>query len=244
MKIDIAEDYHSLTAFYPVYSFSGHLLAVEVMTHYMHKSANVAIPQEILFPQMTFEQQLTLLKNQINVIEKYHDFFIHHQLHVGIKIDEQLAWAILESEFLLHKMGTFTYLELELSESLADFSLGRNNPLLAELSERFFLSLGNFGAGKAPAKAVYDNLFYRIKLDKGFIQHNITRPSFFPFMNAILNNISPHCQQIIVQGIDDLPMMEKVRPLGFSGIQSSLFRPVGEESLPALIYPPQEFFGG
>lgn len=111
------------------------------------------------------------------------------------------------------------------------------------LSERFDLCLANYGAGKAPSKAVYDNLFSRIKLDKGFIQHNINRISFQPFISTLLEHIKPHCQQVIVQGVDDITGLEKVSRYQFDGIQSALFSPVTGESLSSLIVPPKELTG-
>ncbi|WP_437611083.1 EAL domain-containing protein [Erwinia sp. V71] len=240
MKIHLAADYRIGAAFYPIYTLTGQLTAVELVSWFSHETANVAIPVEMLIAQLTFEQRISLLQSQISLIEKHHDFFSHHDLHVAIHIDETIAQAILDSEFLLHKMTILDCLELEINESFGNLSAGKDNPLLTALCERFHLGLQNFGAGKATAKAVYDNMFYRIKLDKGFIQHNIKRLSFEPFISAVLDNISPHCHQVVVQGVDDAQTLAKVSQYAFSGIQSSLFPPVDELALAALIRPPRE----
>mgnify|MGYP000977568508 CR=1 FL=1 len=238
MKIHLAADYSSNAAFYPIYTLTGKLNAVELISWFSDDGANVAIPADMLIPQLTFEQRISLLQNQITVVEKHHDFFSYHDLNVAINIDEIIAQAILESEFLLHKLGLLDCLELEINESFTGLSAGKDNPLLAALNDHFSLSLDNFGAGKATAKAVYDNLFNRIKLDKGFIQHNIKRSSFEPFINAILDNITPHCQQVIVQGIDDIQALAAIRQYPFGGIQSALFPVADELSLPDLLKPP------
>lgn len=243
MKIHLEADYKSYTAFYPVYSFDGQLISVELLTHFSHSTANVAIPQHLLLPQLTTDQRITLLQTQINSIEKHHDFFRLQGVKVALKIDDILAKAILESDFLTRKLDALEWLELEINESFPDLKWGKDNPSLMALSQRFDLSLENYGAGKAPSKAVYDNLFSRIKLDKGFIQHNINRLSFRPFISTVLDHIKPHCQQVIVQGIDDLSGLEKISHYDFDGIQSSLFSPVGEEALSSLIYPPKELVG-
>lgn len=246
MKIHLAADYRSNAAFYPVYTLTGRLTAVELISWFSDENANVAIPAEMLIPQLTFEQRISLLQSQITLVEKYREFFSYHDLYVAINIDEIIAQAILESEFLLHKLGLLDCLELEINESFTDLSAGKDNPLLAALNDHFSLSLDNFGAGKATAKAVYDDLFNRIKLDKGFIQHNIKRRSFAPFINAILDNITPHCQQVIVQGIDDIQALATIRQYPFAGIQSALFPAADELSLaallktPALLMPPAE----
>jgi len=238
MKIHLAADYRCNAAFYPVYTLKGRLSAVELISWFSDDSTNVAMPAEMLMPQLTIEQRVMLLQSQITVVEKYHNFFSYHDLNVAINIDEITAQAILESEFLLHKLGMLDCLELEINESFTDLSAGKDNPLLAALSDHFSLSLDNFGAGKATAKAVYDNLFKRIKLDKGFIQHNIKRSSFEPFINAILDNITPHCQQVIVQGVDDTQALATIRQYPFAGIQSALFPAADELSLADLLKPP------
>lgn len=239
MKIHLEADYKSYTAFYPVYRFDGHLIAVELLTHFSHTTANVAMPQEMLLPQMDNDQRILLLQSQIQSIEKHHDFFRQQSVKVTLKIDEVTSRAILESEFLARKLEALEWLELEINESFPNFKLGKDHPELVALSERFDLSLENYGAGKAPSKAVYDDLFYRIKLDKGFIKHNINKLSFKPFMSTVLEHIKPHCQQIIVQGIDDLSGLEKISHYQFDGIQSAMFSPVGEEALSSLIAPPE-----
>lgn len=243
MKIHLEADYKSYTAFYPVYSFDGLLIAVELLTHFSHTTANVAIPQEMVLPQMDSDQRILLLQSQINSIEKHHDFFRQQGVKVTLKIDEITSQAILESDILTRKLESLEWLELEINESYPGLKLGKDHPGLMALSQRFDLSLENYGAGKAPSKAVYDDLFYRIKLDRGFIKHNINRLSFRPFISTVLEHIKPHCQQIIVQGIDDLPGLEKISQYEFDGIQSSLFSPVGEDALSSLILPPKELVG-
>lgn len=243
MKIHLEADYKSYTAFYPVYSFDGLLIAVELLTHFSHTTANVAMPQEMLLPQMDSEQRILLLQSQIASIEKHHDFFRQQGVKVTLKIDDITSQAILDSDFLAKKLDALEWLELEINESFPNLKLGKDHPELMALSERFDLSLENYGSGKAPSKAVYDDLFYRIKLDKGFIKHNINKLSFKPFISTVLDHIKPHCHQIIVQGIDDLSGLEKISHFQFDGIQSALFSPVGEDALSTLIHPPKELQG-
>ena len=128
-----------------------------------------------------------------------------------LSLDETMARTILSSEFLLRKLRPLSALELALSETFPDFKLGRDNPVLSTLSDNFTLTLNNFGAGKAPAKAVYDNLFTRIKLDRHFLQQTLKRASFSAILKAVTHQIGDHCRQFIVQGVDDLTTLEKWR---------------------------------
>lgn len=240
MNILLEADYKTYTAFCPVYSPGGLLTSVGMLTHFTHASASVAMPQDSLTPLLNDRQRVLLLQEKINIIEKYYDFFNDHDLTVAINIDQPLAEVILDSEFILKKLLQLDCLELEVSESFPDLTAGRNNRLLHSLSEKFHLSLNNYGAGKATSKAVFDDLFYRIKLDKAFIQHNIKRLSFHPFISAILDHIKPHCQEIVVQGVDDIKGLHVVRDYAFDGIQSAMFPPVSEDALFHLTEPPYQ----
>lgn len=185
MKIHLEADYKSYAAFYPVYSFDGLLIAVELLTHFSHTTANVAMPQEMLLPQMDSEQRILLLQSQIGSIEKNHDFFRQQGVKVTLKIDEVTSQAILESDFLARKLDALEWLELEINESFPNLKLGKDHPGLMALSERFDLSLENYGAGKAPSKAVYDDLFtasswIRVLLSTILID-SLLNPSLVPF---------------------------------------------------------------
>ena len=238
MNIFLAADYKTYTAFCPVYTPGGRLTSVEMSTHFTHPSANVAMAQEIMTPLLNDEQRVLFLQKQINLIEKYCDFFSSHDLNVVMNIDKPLAETLLGSEFILKKMSRIAFLNLEISENFPDLELGRNNIFLRTMSEKFNLSLNNYGAGKTTSKAVFDDLFYRIKLDKGFIQHHIKRLSFQPFISAILDHIKPHCQEVVVQGVDELSALQTIRDFAFDGIQSALFPSVSEEALIHLVEPP------
>lgn len=86
----------------------------------------------------------------------------------------------------------------------------------------FPLVLANFGAGAASLKAVYDGLFKRVILDKGFIQQRASELSFEPFMRAILWQITPHCQSVIVSGIDDHGLLQRVLSLILAPCRNTL----------------------
>ncbi|WP_173633989.1 EAL domain-containing protein [Paramixta manurensis] len=244
MKTHFVADYQSHTAFNPVYSPHGHLIAVDLISEFSHPAALVAVSQEIALLQWDAEQHLATLQSQINTIEKHHDFFKRHAVPAVLSITEHMAAAILQSEFLLHRMQQLGCLELGINENFTDFKLGKENPILLALSEQFNLTLNNFGSGYAPAKAVYDNLFSRVKLDKSFVYQNSKRASFIPFMQAVSDNVAPHCRQLIVQGVDELSLLENITDLHFAGIQGALFPPVPEASLSLLINPPNGLSGG
>lgn len=244
MTTPVFADYFIHTAFNPVYALNGRLLAVDLLSSFMHASLNVVVPQDILLSQLDGEQRLHTLQKQISVIEHYHDFFLQNNVAVILNITEEMATTILSSDFLLRKLRPLQALELALSENFPDFKAGKDNALLSDLSDNFKLTLNNFGSGKAPAKAVYDNLFSRIRLDKHFLQQTLKRASYSSMLKAIVYQVSDHCEQFIVQGVDDLATLEKITPFAFAGMQGALFPPVPDTELATLMEPPHGFSDG
>lgn len=236
MKVHLSADYQSETWFYPVYSLAGQLTAVELVTQFVHDSAPITLPQDLLLPQLDDAQQLRLLQSQLSLLEKYRDFFEINQITALVRIDDSMANTLLASEFLLRKFRQIPFIVLDISETFPQLSLGKSHPLLAALQREFRLSLSQFGAGKAPATAVYDNLFSVLKLDKGFIQDLAKRASFTPFIQTVINNFSEYAEQIIICGIDDNQIMEKMATLTGAQLQGSLFPVVQAERLNDLIY--------
>ena len=155
-----------------------------------------------------------------------------------------MAQMLLSGEFLLRKVYPLHALELALSESFPDFKAGRDNTVLSALSDNFKLTLNNFGSGKAPAKAVYDNLFTRIKLDKYFLHQTLKRASYTTVLNAIARQVNEHCQQLVVQGVDDPATLEKITPFPFISIQGALFPSVPDTHLASLTELPGGFTDG
>ncbi|WP_343554365.1 EAL domain-containing protein [Pantoea sp.] len=236
MKVHLSADYQSETWFYPVYSLTGQLTAVELVTQFVHDTAPITLPQDLLLPQLDDAQQLRLLQSQLSLLEKYRDFFELNQIIALVRIDDSMATTLLSSEFLLRKFKQIPFIVLDISETFPQLSLGKAQPLLAALQQEFRLSLSQFGAGKAPATAVYDNLFSVLKLDKTFIQGLAKRASFTPFIQTVIDNFSDFAQQIIICGIDDNVMLDKMTTLNGAHLQGSLFPVVKAERLNDLIY--------
>lgn len=237
MKVHLSADYQSETWFYPAYTLTGQLTAVELVTQFVHDSAPITLPQDLLLPQLDDAQQLRLLQSQLSLLEKYRDFFELHQIIALVRIDESMAMTLLASEFLLRKFKQLPFIVLDISETFRALSEGKNQPLLARLHQEFRLSLSQFGAGKAPATAVYDNLFSVLKLDKTFIQGLAKRASFTPFIQAVIDNFSTSTPQIIICGVDDNALLEKVTTLNGAQMQGALFPVVKADRLGDLIYP-------
>nr|WP_325177170.1 hypothetical protein [Pantoea sp. 1B4] len=75
MKIHLSADYQSEIWFYPVCDVNGRLTAVELVTQFVHESAPITLPQDLLLPQLDESQQLRLLQSQIRLLEQNRGFF-------------------------------------------------------------------------------------------------------------------------------------------------------------------------
>jgi len=235
MKVHLSADYQSEIWFYPVCTLSGQLVAVELVSQFVHDTAPVTLPQDLLLPQLDETQQLRLLQIQINLLEQHRDFFDKNHVMALMRIDENLAHTLLANELLIRKIKQLPFLLLDLSETFPQLFNGIDDPLISTLKQQFRLSLSHFGAGKSSTRAVYDNLFDTIKLDKQFIQSLAKRTSFQPFIQSIMDNFGSHTQQMIICGIDDDALLKKVAFLHDVLIQGALFPPVKAEALDRLI---------
>jgi EAL domain-containing protein (putative c-di-GMP-specific phosphodiesterase class I) len=150
-----------------------------------------------------------------------------------------MANTLLESEFVTRKIKQLPFLMLDISETFLSLNLGKNNPLIAALNREFKLSLSHFGAGKSSTTAVYDNLFSCIRLDKHFIHALSKRASFLPFMQSIIDNFRPHCDRMIICGVDDEMLLDKVSQLSNVHLQGTLFPVVKSDAFETLIYSEQ-----
>lgn len=235
MKIHLSADYQSEIWFYPVCDVDGRLTAVELVTQFVHESAPITLPQELLLPQLDESQQLRLLQSQIGLLEQYRGVFEAHSVSAFIRIDENLARTLLASELVMRKLKQLPFILLNITEAFPQLRLGKNNALLASLAAEFNLALSHFGAGKSPSNAVYDNLFSCICLDKEFIHSLAKRASFVPFIQSIIDNFRAHCDQLIICGVDDEVLLDKVSQLSCAVFQGALFPVVKSDALHSLL---------
>lgn len=235
MKIHLSADYQSEIWFYPACSLDGQLATVDMVSQFVHDTAPVTLPQNLLLPQLNAAQLLRLLQSQLRVFEEQFAFFEKSQALALMHIDVNMAHMILENELLARKVKQFPFLLLDLSETFPALVNEENDEVIMALKSEFRLSLSQFGTGKIPSSAIYDNVFDIIKLDKSFIQSLVKRVSFQPFIQSIVDNFSRYSQQIIISGIDDEKMLKKMMMLDGVTLQGALFPPVRADALNTLM---------
>lgn len=233
VSLDVA--YCSQLYFLPLRLPEGELFGVELITHFSTLDEAVRIPTELIVPYITLEQELTLFQEKLSLLETQRDFFIAQHLVAWVNINEDIVDAILSTPELISRLQQLAFIRLTVRESFQDLNLGRDNLQLREISQHLPLTLGDFGAGIATTKSIFDGLFSAVMLDNTFIHKQIHSPSFVPFMKAILGQISPCCSELLIGGIDDEESLAKAQLLGFSAMKGNLWPAVRAESLSSLL---------
>ena len=176
-----------------------------------------------------------LFKEKLQLLDTCKLFFIQHQLIAWINITPAIIEFLLTNENAVSILERYPFLEFTVNENYPGLNNGKDDPDLARMAIQFPLVLANFGAGAASLKPVYDGLFKRVILDKNFIQQRVSALSFEPFMRAILWQIAPHCQSVMVSGIDDHGILQRVLPFNFGAMQGSLWPAVPAERVTTLV---------
>ena len=227
--------YHSEFSFLPARSEKGDLEFVDIVTNFVSPDGDVHMPTELVMPRMSDDEQCRLFAEKLELIETCQHFFIQRKIPAWINLTPAVANILLSDAEYASRVERFSFIELTINESYPELNSGKENPTLAALAARFPLILTNYGAGGISTRAIFDGLFKRVVLDKNFVQQRITHISFEPFMRAILAQLSPCCESILISGIDTQEMLTRVLPLGFSAMQGGLWPAVSPAKIISLV---------
>lgn len=235
MIVALDNTYSSQLYFLPARNSDGLLVGLKVVCQFSGLNNHVRIPTSLVLPRLTQQQEITLFQEKLVLLTTCQLFFMQHNLTAWIMIPPGVVDALLNDEELAASVQRLPFLELAVSEQFPGLNdIDENHPL-SKLSHYFPLALSDFGAGNASTRAVFTGLFKRIVLDKSFVQRQLKSLSFEPFMRAIVSQIQPYCQGIMISGIDDETIRQRVMPYGFNGMLGSLWPVVPESSLITLV---------
>lgn len=215
--------YHSRLLFQPARDATGCLHSLDLVTQFNGVNAPVSIPVSLIIPCLTIEQQLTLLDEQLMLLENNLLFFFGQNITVRLAINDSVARHMMSDITLMQRIKALPFLILVINENFPDLNSGRENRLIRELAHQYPLALGNYGAGIITTRPVFDGLFRQVILDRFFIRKQILSSSFCPFMRAIIDQVGSSCQTLIVDGIDTDSQYDKVLSLGFQAIKGNLW---------------------
>ncbi|WP_253384245.1 EAL domain-containing protein [unidentified bacterial endosymbiont] len=235
MIITLDNAYQSEFLLQPARNSAGELKGLELSVNFTGVGSDVRIPTDLVIPRLTPAEELLLFHEKLQLLDTCKLFFIQHQLIAWINITPVITEYLLTKGNAVSLLERYPFVELTVNESYPGLNNGKDDLHLARMAIHFPLVLANAGAGGASLKAVYDGLFKRVILDKGFIQQRACELSFEPFLRAILWQISPHCQSVIVSGIDDHGLLQRVIPFNVGAMQGALWPAVPAEHVTTLV---------
>ncbi|MBS0847503.1 hypothetical protein [Citrobacter sp. JGM124] len=216
--------------FVPVRNAHNHLLGVELARHEAKENAVNSGSTGC-----DDAQQLITFHEKITLIEKYKQLLSSCEIIVWVNVNDIILTEIMQDHNWVTRLQELPFLTLMVDESFSGISYGRNNLRLIWLVEKFPLALANFGGGNSSNRAVFDGLFRHVFLDRDFVRNQSQRFSFIPFANAIIRQVAPCCQGLMVSGIDNSALYNEVKKLEFTGMSGSLWPAVTADNLPTLL---------
>lgn len=235
MIVSLDVKYHSQYLFLPVRRGDDSLLGVELIADFISDNASVRIPPGFVLSRITAEQRLILFYEAISLLEQHREFFIQNQVLAWVSVDEIIVSALLSGVALQKRVSELPFLEFSLTEDYPGLNAGKAHPQLNALQALHPLLLANYGSGGATSRAVYEGMYRRVKLDKQFINRQLSPSTFEPFISAIIKQISPCCDTLILPGIDNEIARRHAIALGVGAVQGRLWPPVMAASLASLI---------
>ncbi len=235
MIVMLDNAYQSEFLLLPARNESGALIGIEIIVNFVGVDNPVRIPTELVRPWLSPEQELTLFQEQLALLDTCKLFFIQQQLIAWINISPVIVEYLILDRNGVSICEQHPWLEFTINENYPDLNKGNMNTVLMDFALRFPLVLGNFGAGDASTKAIFDGMFKRVALDKNFIQQHLTENTWDPFLRAILMQVSPYCQSMMVAGVDDDHALQRLSVFGFSAMQGGLWPAVPVERITSLV---------
>ena len=235
MIVSLDNTYCSQLFFLPARNSDGQLVGLKIVSQFSGIDNDIRIPTGLVLPRLTPQQEITLFEEKLALLNNCQLFFLQHNLKAWITIPPGLVDVLLADAELAASAQRFPFLELAVSESFPGLNQIDDQHPLAQLSLYFPLVFSDFGSGDASPRAVFSGLFSRVVLDRNFVQRQARSASFEPFMRAIVTQIQPYCQGIMISGVDDDNTRQRVASYGFSGMLGSLWPVVAESSLITLV---------
>lgn len=235
MIVSLDNTYCSQLFFLATRNSGGQLVGLKVVSQFSGVNNHVRIPTSLVLPRLTAQEEIALFQEKLALLTTCQLFFLQHGLKAWITIPPGVVDALLTQDELAASAARFSFLELAVSEGFPGLNQIDENHPLARLCQRFPLVFSDFGSGDASTKAVFAGLFSRVVLDRNFVQRQAKSASFEPFMRAIVSQIQPYCQAIMISGVDDDNLRQRLEAYGFSGMLGNLWPAVPESSLITLV---------
>ncbi|MEO3988466.1 EAL domain-containing protein [Pseudocitrobacter cyperus] len=235
MIVSLDRAWRSELLFLPARNAGGKLIGLKVIVHFIGVENAVRIPTSLILPRLSPDEELTLFREKLALLNTCQLFFIQHQVTAWVAITPAITHALLTDPSLAAEVTRFSFIELVAAERFPGLNQPDEKHPLVHLAQIFPLVLSNFGSGETSTRAVFAGLFKGVILDRQFVQRQLASASFEPFIRAITTQVQPYCQSIMIAGINDDATRQRVLPFGFSAMFGDLWPAVAESSLLTLV---------
>lgn len=228
---DIESPHHY---FKPAWRPDNRLMGMEVITSLAPCDSPERLSQTGLVAHLDSRQQIALFNEKIELLEQAKVLIESLQITIWLTINDIILTEMMQRTEWVTRLQHLSFLTLMIDEDFPGLAYGRKNLRLIWLKDKFPLALANFGAGNSSNRPVFDGLFRHIFLDQGFIHNHSQRLSFTPFANAIIRQITPCCDALMISGIDDMALYQEVQGLDFTAMRGNLWPAIGSDELSIL----------
>lgn len=224
--------------FKPAYRYDNRLIGMEIMTYGIAaRSLEQSNPTRQV-DGLDASQQMAIFSEKISFLEQVKVLLESWEITIWININDTILTEMMQNTDWVTRLQNLSFLTLMIDEDFPGMVYGRNNLRLIWLAEKFPLALSNLGSGKSSNRAIFDGLFRHIFLSEEFIHNHTQRLSFAPFANAIIRQIAPFCDALMVSGIDDMTLYHEVQGLEFAAMRGNLWPDIAAAHLSTLFKAP------
>jgi len=227
--IDSAHHY-----FKPAYRHDNRLMGMEIMTCLVARHSADGLYSVDRVANLDVNQQISLFNEKILLLERVSALLESWKITIWLNINDIILAEMMQNTDWVTRLQKLSFLMLMIDEDFPGIIYGRNNLRLIWVAEKFPLALANLGTGKSSSRAIFDRLFQHIFLSQEFVHHQVHRPSFVPFANAIIRQIAPFCEALMVAGVDDMMLYHEVKDLEFTAMRGNLWPDIAAENVSIL----------
>lgn len=212
----------------PVYTLSGHLKAVELLTAFTTPDGTQASWNDVT-DILTPEYKWLNFVRQLGCIRQYHPWLLRHGIAVSLNLDEETAHGLVRDEDVLTLLSSMPSVRLEIHECFTTSDREKKG-LLGRLRRYVALWLDDVGSGNLNNfDLLVKGYFSGAKVDKSFFwQHHNTGTGQ---LEKVIHDLTRFAGHVVVEGVETPEHLHSLSRSPHCWLQGYLFARSGIESL-------------
>ena len=183
----------------PIYKTDGTLLAVELLTVVTHPGDPAQrIAPDRYFAELPVRHRLTVIEEQLQVLEARESFFKANQVLASVNIDGPTLLLMREHSELMARADRLDWVRFELVEHIR---LPEDSSF-ATVCELGPLWLDDFGTGMANFSALSEVRYDYIKVARELFTMLRKTPEGQNLFTLLLQLMNRYCSGVIVEGVE------------------------------------------